>query len=124
MKYIFRITPVAKPRMTQKDRWYKRSATEKYFQFKKDLLNLALINKFIPSYGMKIVFFLPIPISWPKKKRLVYDGKPHQQKPDLDNLIKAVNDSFFDDDSKIWDITASKFWVNHPEGRIEIENIV
>lgn len=38
------------------------------------------------------------------------DGKPHQQKPDKDNLEKALLDAIFDDDSRIWDGRVSKVW--------------
>lgn len=38
------------------------------------------------------------------------DGKPHQKKPDKDNLEKALLDAIFDDDSRIWDGRVSKVW--------------
>ena len=39
------------------------------------------------------------------------DKEPHQQKPDLDNLIKALFDAVNEDDSHIWDLRGvSKVW--------------
>ena len=38
------------------------------------------------------------------------DGKPHQHRPDLDNLVKAVLDAFFEEDKQIYDVRGTKFW--------------
>jgi len=37
-------------------------------------------------------------------------GKPHQQKPDIDNLVKSLLDAVLDDDSSVYEIRAVKFW--------------
>lgn len=37
-------------------------------------------------------------------------GKPHQQKPDKDNLEKALLDAIFGEDSHIWDGRVTKIW--------------
>ena len=39
-------------------------------------------------------------------------GKPHQQRPDKDNLEKAILDAIFKQDSHIWDGRTSKIWGN------------
>ena len=36
--------------------------------------------------------------------------KPHQQRPDVDNLVKGVMDSLFQEDSHIHTIEAKKVW--------------
>ncbi len=51
-----------------------------------------------------------MPKSWSKKKRLQYDGKPHMDTPDLDNLTKALGDALYENDSGIYDIWATKKW--------------
>jgi len=51
-----------------------------------------------------------MPKSWSKKKKLEMVGRPHKQKPDLDNLLKALLDAVFDEDCEIWDIQATKYW--------------
>ncbi len=43
-----------------------------------------------------------MPKSWSKKKKLEFGGQPHQQKPDLDNLLKGYQDALAKDDSFIW----------------------
>jgi len=60
-----------------------------------------------------------MPGSWSKKKRALMDGKPHMQKPDWDNLGKAISDAIYKDDSGIYDIWITKFWGF--EGKIIIE---
>ncbi len=64
----------------------------------------------IPPAGSHIVFIMPMPKSWSKKKKKAMDGQPHQQVSDLDNMLKALLDSLFQDDSHIWDIRATKLW--------------
>jgi len=62
-----------------------------------------------------------MPKSWGKKKKEYFNGKPHQQKPDKDNLEKSLLDAIFNDDSHIWDGRVSKIWGE--EGRIIITEI-
>jgi Holliday junction resolvase RusA-like endonuclease len=45
-------------------------------------------------------------------------GEYHQQTPDLDNLIKALGDAMYSDDSHIARICATKVWAE--DGFIEI----
>lgn len=110
------LTPVPKPRMVKSDRWRKRPATDRYWAFKDELLSLVK-GSLEPNYTVR--FYLPMPASWPKKKRELLDGRPHQQKPDIDNLIKSLQDCLCEEDSYIFEVHASKFWA--AEGRIEIE---
>jgi Holliday junction resolvase RusA-like endonuclease len=62
-----------------------------------------------------------MPSSWSKKKRQAMAGKPHQQKPDKDNLEKALMDAIYADDSHIWDSRVTKLWGE--EGQIIIGEI-
>ena len=54
-----------------------------------------------------------MPKSWSRKKREQLDGQPHLQKPDLDNLAKALLDAFYRDrdDAHVWRFSAiEKRW--------------
>ena len=105
--------------MTQRDKWKKREVVNRYYAYK-DLLNLkANLCQYTPEDKLRIEFYLRMPKSWSKKKRKQYLGKPHQQKPDIDNLVKAFLDCLLDDDSFVWDIKAAKYWAK--EGRIIIQ---
>jgi len=112
----YNITPVSKPRMTNSDRWRKRACVERYWDFKAQVRDLGVSVK----SGDCIRFTLPMPKSWSQKKKAEMDGKPHQQKPDWDNLAKALCDAVYDDDAHLWRMTIEKVW--GVEGRIEVTN--
>ena len=58
-----------------------------------------------------IQFCLPMPKSWNDEKRQEMDGKPHTQVPDLSNLLKALEDALYADDSTIHTYAGlSKIW--------------
>ena len=44
----------------------------------------------------------------------------HMVRKDLDNMIKALLDSLMKEDSHIAHFEAAKYWINSPEGHIEI----
>jgi Holliday junction resolvase RusA-like endonuclease len=106
MKYP--ITPVPKPRMTRSDRWKQRDCVLRYRAFCDEVRACGVK---LPVSGADVRFILPMPASWAKKKRAEMDGKPHQQKPDLSNLIKALEDALYVDDAAIWHYaTLCKIW--------------
>ena len=120
---VFTGTIMAKPRMTKSDKWNQRPATSKYWAFK-DLLTLqARIQGFVLSDQIKIVAHLPMPKSWSKKKRAEFVWEPHQQKPDIDNILKSVQDILMKEDSTIWDVHILKYWTDAPEGTLIIKNV-
>ena len=92
------ITPIGKPRMTQRDRWKKRKCVESYWTFKDQVRESGLVLAEEPT----MVFEMPMPTSWSKKKKAEMEGRPHQQKPDADNLAKALMDAACNDDAYIW----------------------
>lgn len=112
----YNICPVAKPRMTRQDKWKKRPCVLKYRAFC-DELNYLQFE--IPACGSHITFYLPMPKSWSKKKMAEMDGEPHQQTPDIDNLLKAVMDAIYKNDSHIWDCRITKRWAYF--GKITID---
>ena len=70
------------------------------------------------SIMVDIEFRLQIPQSYSKKKKAELEWTPHNKKPDLDNLVKAVLDALngvaFEDDALISDINASKTYAEEP----------
>ena len=113
---IHDIVPVPKPRQTQADRWKKRPCVMRYRAFADECRakDVEIIN------GSTVIFYLPMPKSWSKKKKALMLGKGHQQKPDVDNLLKAVMDAVLKEDCHIYDIHSQKFWAE--KGRIYLEN--
>lgn len=59
---------------------------------------------------LSLVFHVPMPASWSEKKKKMMDGAPHQQRPDIDNFIKAFLDALCEDDSYVWTVRATKIW--------------
>jgi Holliday junction resolvase RusA-like endonuclease len=114
---VLNIDPVSAPRMTQSDRWKKRPCVLRYFDFKEKVKASGIK---VNECGDHVTFVIPMPKSWSKKKKGMMNRKPHQQKPDVDNLLKALLDAIFKDDCKIWDIKATKIWGY--EGSIIIKN--
>jgi len=94
---------------------------ERYNEYKIALLALAKEKGFsISPQGCSFRFYIPMPKTWSKKKRSIMHFKLHQQKPDIDNLMKAVFDSMLSEDKGIAHFEAVKFWVDFPTGWIEI----
>lgn len=114
---IYNVIPMGAVRMNKADAWKKRPVVLRYFRFKDDLRASGLNT--IPEGG-KIIFRLPMPASWSGKRKREADGKPHTQKPDLDNMLKAVLDTIYEEDCHIWNIGGlEKYWAY--EGSIEIK---
>jgi len=85
--------------MTQRDKWAKRPATEKYWAFKEEC---EIHHVELPEAGASIEFIIPMPKSWSRKKRAQKDGTAHQSRPDLSNMLKALEDAVHPEDSHIW----------------------
>mgnify|MGYP003396025562 CR=1 FL=1 len=60
--------------------------------------------------GGHVTFVLPMPKGWAKEGKISMEGKPNYKTPDLDNLIKALLDALFENDSTVWDLHATKIW--------------
>jgi len=101
------ITPVPKPRQTQRDKWRPSKATKRYRAFADEVRAHGVR---IPESGAHVTFVMPMPVSWSKRARARMDGRPHQQKPDKDNLEKACLDALYGDDSGVWDLRVTKVW--------------
>ena len=118
--FIFKVDPVAKPRMTQVDKWRKRPVTGKYWAFK-DLLRFEANQLKVPDLPgiiKGLIFIVRIPKYRSAKDKIAMDGEPHTVRPDLDNYLKAFQDALCKEDSHIYSIQGElgKYW--GPEGRI------
>jgi len=109
--------PVAKPRQTQRDRWKKRPCVMRYRAWA-DMARFSTSKAFLLNpIKVNILAVFQMPQSWPKKKKAELAGKPHRQKPDWDNIGKAVSDALWGDDSVLYDVTVKKVWEgNHKKG--------
>lgn len=117
-----KITPIGKPRMTQRDKWAKRQVVESFFAFKKELQLLCNKNKIRIVDELSVTFQMPMPKSWNSKMKDSMRGKPHQSKPDCDNMVKAVLDSLVKEDQVVYKIQAEKYWAD--EGAIIFNDFI
>ena len=112
---MYHITPVPKPRQTRSDKWKKRPGVLRYRAFA-DECRLRIKDDLD---GKHIIFWMPMPKSWSKKKKYKMVSTPHQQRPDIDNLCKSLLDAMYGDDSHVHDIRITKLW-GFSDGGIEI----
>lgn len=103
--------------MTVSDKWKQRPCVMRYRAFRDEV---RFKKVFLPEQP-HIIFYMPMPMSWSKKKAERMVHSPHTQKPDADNLVKALFDALFENDCHIWDFRVTKRWGT--TGGIEIRNI-
>jgi Holliday junction resolvase RusA-like endonuclease len=118
---VLDVEPCSAVRMTQSDRWKtnpnhldprkrQRSAVTKYFQYKNKVVQLCNEVNYTLSDALEIIFVLPIPDSWSNKKKKEYVDKPHQSRPDIDNLLKAFMDALSTEDGYVYLVKAKKIY--------------
>jgi len=114
--------PVAKPRMVRSDKYKKRPVVLNYWAFKDRITFQAKRQGFKLGKAYKVTFVMQMPQSIldSKAKSEQYEGAPHQVRPDLDNMLKALNDCLSDEDSDIHYVTCRKIWGR--QGKIFVEN--
>ena len=122
MIYNFDVVPMGKPRMTRRDAWAKRPCVLKYWAYKDALVEQARAMNYSIDPGESIVLFhVPMAKSWSKKKKLEMHGTIHENKPDVDNLLKGFMDCLCPDgDQAIYAILPIKVWSY--EGHISVLN--
>lgn len=63
--------------------------------------------------------------SWSKKKTAEHVNRPHMQRPDLDNIVKAISDGLnriaYADDGQIVQVEASKIWGPQAQTVVTVE---
>lgn len=124
VKFTIWRVPIGKPRQTRADKWKQRPAVLRYRAWA-DIARLAAVdagaNLSLTPYQVSWTAFLPIPESWPKKKKAAYAGSLHRQKPDRDNIDKAILDALFTNDAGVAAGTLVKRWDDGHGPRIVIE---
>ena len=118
--HILKIEPMGKPRMTKRDKWLKRPCVVRYYAFKAHVLALLAGVDLSDVDGVSWDVFFSIPKSWSKKKKETMRGQPHQQKPDRDNIDKAILDALLKDDSVVWRGELYKYWDDGQGARIAL----
>jgi Holliday junction resolvase RusA-like endonuclease len=94
----------------------------RYNSYKDKIKELAEEKSFkMPGIGAGVMFYMPMPKKWSKKKKRHSHMSWHQQTPDLANLVKALEDSLMKQDKGIaFYAYQGKRWANSENGWIEI----
>lgn len=120
---FFDCLPTPKPTMTHADRWKQRRCVIHYREYCDLLRTLAMKHRFRLGDAYRVIFYIPVSESWSMKKKREHVGLMHQETPDVDNLLKALNDSLRPgDDKRIWTCPPYKFWSWTPG--IAIQNLI
>jgi Holliday junction resolvase RusA-like endonuclease len=112
---VIKINPIGKPRMTQRDKWSKRPAVLKYWAYKDFLILEAKRQGYELNNVLQAEYFIEMPSSWSKKKKSEMHLKPHQNKPDIDNIDKGIMDALLKNDSAVYKSHTSKYWAYEGE---------
>jgi Holliday junction resolvase RusA-like endonuclease len=113
--------PVGKPRMTRRDKWQQRACVLRYRDFCDRLRAVAPCNlNDFDCFAIKVVAYIAVKDSWSEKRKKCSNGTPHRSKPDADNILKAVGDALFKDDSGLWDVQCKKYWCLAGDERTDI----
>lgn len=111
------VTPIPKPRMTRGDKWKQRPCVMRYREYKDEIRPYTTdLTK-----SVKVTFYLPMPSSWSKRKKIKHHHQLHRSKPDVDNLLKGLMDAWMDQDQEVASIWVEKRWAQH--GAISITTI-
>lgn len=112
--------PLGKPRMTRRDKWKKRPCVLRYRSWA-DLARASAPREFGPEVvAVSWKAYMPLPASWSAKKKMTYRGQLHRQKPDRDNIDKAVLDALFQSDCGVATGKIEKRWDDGNGPRLEI----
>jgi len=115
--------PLKRPRFSHR-RTYNSQASLKETIFHIVLTQTDNANPPTGPIDLKITFFMKIPRSYSKIKKLTTPGQCHTKRPDIDNLIKfyldACNGTIYRDDAQVHTITATKKYDTNPRTIIEV----
>ena len=112
IEIVYFAKPIGKPRMTQRDKWAQRPAVMRYREWADGLRSL-FVKPLPPANQVKslswMATFAPA-ASCPKKMRVELMGTLHRDRPDRDNVDKAILDVLFKEDSGIACGSVEKRW--------------
>ena len=114
-----------RPRATRQGRMYTPAETVAFEAIVRQIAVEHFANPMAGPVKVEVIaVFIPAK-SWSQKKQAAHLGRPHTQKPDLDNCMKAVLDGLnriaFADDSQVAEFTARKAWGHVEETRVIVE---
>ncbi len=103
--------PVGAPRQSRRDTWAPRPCVLAYRAFR-DKIRLAF-GAVPPAETVEeivVIAEFAMPATWSAKRLGQMLGRKKRTKPDGDNVLKAVIDALWDQDSAIGDCTVRRRW--------------
>lgn len=122
--------PFAKqrPRATRRGRVY---TPEQTVSFERQVGQIAMQHFAAPLSGavrLSVQAHFKPAASWSRKKVAEHLGRPHCQKPDADNLVKAIWDGLnriaFADDSQIAECVVRKAWSDFEQTIVTVQPLM
>ena len=118
--------PIAKPRMTRRDKWASRPCVLRYWAWKdKALARLYKMGghpEGLIPYWVDVFAVIEPPKSWSlKKKKEALEFGYHSGKPDIDNIYKGVLDALIPEDKTVSYGVMHKMWGANPHTRVTIK---
>lgn len=113
------VVPMGKPRMTQRDQFIERDCTTRYWAYAATIRSQVSVPR--DCTELSFTAYFPMPDSWTAKKKAAMQGTYHHDKPDIDNVAKAILDSLFENDSVIAVSHQAKLWDDGSGPRIVIK---
>lgn len=120
VSFTIPVAPMGAPRMTQRDRWAKRPCVVRYHEWRDAVRPHVPVDLPKNPSGVSWTAYFPFPKSYSEKKRKELAGKDHREKPDRDNVDKALLDFLFEQDKGIAHGTIRKLWDDGKGPRIEV----
>lgn len=108
--------PIAKPRMTRQDKWMKRKCVVTYREWA-NKVKAACPPLPVPNVWNGFHLTAHFYLSCPKRRKA---DRPHDVKPDLDNLLKGVLDAILPKDQVVNKMTATKAYADCQGPRVLI----
>jgi Holliday junction resolvase RusA-like endonuclease len=109
-----------KPRMTRRDKFFKRPCVERYWAFADGLRAAAGSLEQRPDIVISTVW-VPMPSSWSEKKKAQMAGFPCREVFDVDNFLKGIFDALFKQDKCIWFGATLKYWCQSGQERVNVK---
>lgn len=115
------ITIAGKPFGKQRPRFRRKTGTaftpKETVRFEDAVRALGALHFKRPIEGpvrIEVIASFAPPASWSQAKRKAWLGRHHTQRPDADNIVKAITDALnriaFADDAQIAEVYARKVW--------------
>lgn len=120
--------PKQRPRATMRGGRARVFTPKETVSFERQVGQIAALHFQRPIAGpvrLVVTAIFSIPDSWSKRRRTEAMGCHHTQRPDLDNLLKALKDGLnriaWSDDAQVAEVSCRKLWGDHAETIVQVE---